>query len=694
MDRELLLKGLALGLLTGIALFGAEELVNFALLQAPLTVGEVLALLPLYMAVPGLVGAVMGGFGARNVAVAWWLWAGTASFLIGGRLSFQLAERSIPGWPGFSLALLVCGAAMVAALFLTRDREQLRWGALAGAWTVTIVGLVVNLNALGAAFSAKALAVDLGVLLLGVMVSLGVARIVEAGTPRPLRLALVAAVGFWLLRLPLPALFAPEFPRPKAKSNQPPILLVVVDTLRADRLGVAGYSPSITPNLDKLADRGFNYTQAMAGSSWTLPSFASILTGLEPVHHAVGINDGEKNLQSGLAPGSRTLARYLQGAGYTTGAIVTNAWLKRLFGLNQGFDYYDDALGLGHMPLILQPLDQIGLTLFPDRSYTPADRQADKALAFIESQGATPWFLMLHFMDPHGPYTPPARHLAGLPQDYADPVERLYDAEIRFMDEQLGRILRAVPDDTWIVVTADHGEEFGDHASAYPNQTIPQGTRHGHTVYQELVNVPLVVFRPRELRPRVIDRPVRTADILPTLLVLAGQRANGSLDGLPLYEALGQPIHREFCASPLPAADCASDQGPNAAKACIDPCPRAVRDIYQALGHPIGEPITAWPSVAEAIRYGQERKAIRLGPWKLIHGPDRDELYNLDDDPGETVDLLSTPVPVDATGLSPLDRARLLARFLNAESTGTVPIVQPEIDPETEQQLRILGYIE
>ncbi len=695
MDRELLLRGLALGLLTGVAFFGAEELVNFALAQPPLRLGEIFQLLPLYMLVPGVIGAAMGALGAQQVALAWWIWAGTASFLLGGRLAFQLSERALPAWPGFSLGLLVCGGAMVGALYLTRDREQLRWGGLAGAWVVTVLVLVANLNALGSAFSAKALGVDAAILVLGVVVTLSVARIVEAGNPRPLRITLVVAAAVWVLRTPLPAFFEPSYPRAKPPSpDKPAVLLVVVDTLRADRLAATGYDLDITPNLDALADKSFVYTQAMAGAGWTLPAFGTILTGLEPENHGAGINDGERNLQTGLAPGSRTLARYLQRAGYTTGGIVTNAWLKRLFGLHQGFDFYDDALGLGHTPLILQPLDMLGLILLPDRTYTPADRQADKALAFLRSQGATPWFLMLHFMDPHGPYNPPARHLAALPDDYADPAERLYDAEIRFMDEQLGRVLRALPDNTWVIVTADHGEEFGDHPGAYADQPIPAGTRHGHSVYEELVRVPLIVYRPRALRPETIDRPVRTSDILPTLLTLAGQKPRGAVDGLPLYEPLGLPVRRELCEHPAPGASCDPAEHPGDSKACIDRCPRAVRDLYDALDHPPGEPLSAWPSIAEAIRYGQERKALRLWPWKLISGPDRDELYNLADDPSETVDLLSSPSPAGSGSLPPLERAQRLSRFLDTQVKGTAPVVAPEIDPKTEQQLRDLGYIE
>jgi arylsulfatase A-like enzyme len=695
MDRELLLRGLALGLVTGLAFFGAEELANFALAQPPLLTSELLQLLPLYMVVPALVGAVMGALGARQVALAWWIWAGTASFMLGGRLSFQLAERTLPGWPGFGLALLLCGGAMVGVLYLTKEREQLRWGALAGAWTVTVLILVANLNALGSAFSAQALGVDLAILVLGAAVSLAGAKLVEAGTPKPLRITLVVALTCWIIRLPLPAFFEPQYPEARRPSpDKPAILMVVVDTLRADRLGASGYDLDITPNLDRLADRSFVYTQAMAGAGWTLPAFASILTGMEPDHHGVGINNGERNLQSGLAAGARTLPRYLQRAGYSTGGIVTNAWLKSLFGLDQGFDYYDDALGLGHMPLILQPLDQLGITLLPDRSYTPADRQADKALAYIKSQGATPWFLMLHFMDLHGPYNPPVRHLAVLPDDYADPVERLYDAEIRFMDEQLGRVLAALPDNTWVVVTADHGEEFGEHPDAYPDQPIPDGTRHGHSVYDELVRVPLMVYRPQALRPGLVDRAVRTTDILPTLLSLTDQRDLGAVDGLPLYEALGQPVRRELCEHAPPTRACQPDDDPDAAKACLDHCPRGVRDLYEALDKPPGEPLSAWPSVAEAVRYGQERKALRLWPWKLIHGADRDELYNLADDPSETVDLLSLPAPAGSSGLPPLERASRLMRFLDGEVGGTAPVVTPEIDPKTEQQLRNLGYIE
>ncbi len=693
MDRELMLRGLALGVVTGLALFGAEDLVNFALFQPPLTVVEVLTLAPLYAVLPALIGGVMGALGARNVALAWWIWAGTGGFLLGGKFSFQLMERGLPGWPGFPVGMVCCGVVLVAALFLTRDKEQLRWGALAGAWVCTVVGLVANLNALASAFSAQALAVDFGILVLGGVVTLGVARMVEARTPDVTRITALVAVACWLVRLPLPTLMEPSYPPPAPRAQKPPVLLIVVDTLRADHLGAYGYDLDITPNLDRLAAKSFVYTQAMSGSSWTLPSFASILTGLEPEHHGAGINDGDRNLGSGLSEDSRTFAGYLRRAGYTTGAIVTNAWLKSLFGLDRGFDYYDDSLGLGHMPLALQPLDELGLELLSERAYTPAERQADKAIAYVRSQGRSSWLLMVHFMDPHGPYTPPERHLRGLPNDYADPVERFYDAEIRYADEQIGRLLASVPDNAWVIVTSDHGEEFGDHPDAYAGQPVPPNTRHGHTLYEELVRVPLIVFKPRNLRPGLVDRPVRTTDILPTLLEVAGVKARSALDGLPLFEPLGQPVRRVLCEKEAPPSTCGGTAAAERPE-CIDPCPRAVRDLYEALDHPVGTPVSAWPSVAEALRYGQERKALRLGSWKLIHGPDRDELYNLSDDPSETNDLLSQPAEATFGRLPPVERAHRLGRFLDADVAPAVPVVTPTLDSETQRQLRELGYIE
>ncbi len=634
---------------TGVAFFGAEELVNFALLQPPLTPTEVLALLPLYVVVPGLVGAIAGARTRDPLPVCAWIWTGTATFLLGGRLCFQLAERTLPAWPGFGVALVLCGGAMVATRVLLRNREALQWGALAGAWLVTALGLVANLNALGSAFSGTALLVDLAVLALGALLALGLGWFLRARDPRPLRSISILAVLFWILRLPLPALVVPGYPDPAPAREAPPILLVVIDTLRADRLSAYGQVRDLTPNLDRLADRGWVYQQPMSGAGWTLPGFASILTGLAPDHHGAGVNNGSRNLGTGLRSGSQTLPGLLKEAGYTTGAIVTNAWLKRLFGLDQGFDYYDDALGLGHMPLILQPLDQVGLTLLPDRSYTPANRQADKALAFLAAQGEGAWFLMLHFMDPHGPYNPPERHLEGLPEDYADPIERLYDAEIRFADEQLGRVLEALPKNAWVVVTADHGEEFGEHPDAYPGEPIPPGTRHGHSVYEELVRVPLLVATGAGSPGASVTRAVRTVDILPTLLKVASQPIPQGLDGLPLYEALGQPVE---------------------------------------------DPVAPWPSVAAAIRYGQERKALRLWPWKYIQGEDHEELYNLANDPGEQVDLLSREVPETGDGPMPHDRARQMARLLDSEPRVEIPDDAPEIDPRTEQQLRELGYIE
>jgi arylsulfatase len=622
--------GLGEGAAWGLAFFGLEEVFSFALSQPGLTMGEVMSLLPIYLLLPAVVGAVAAGMGARGLVRSWSIFGGVAAFLLGGKFAHILSEKALPGLLGFPVAAVGVGIGVWMALRLSRDRPRLRWGGLVAAWLLAVGGLTANLGALASPVSKEALIWDGGIALAAGLAGWLVSRYC---TPKPTRMALAIAALSWGLRGPVA--WSTHQAHPEASTHTgAPIVLVVVDTLRADHLGIYGHGGEISPNMDALGNSGWVYTQANSASSWTLPATASLLTGRNPSRHGAGANLGSGNSNHGLNAQVPTLAEALSEAGYTTAGIVTNPWLKRLYGLGRGFDYYDDALGLGHNPLALQPMDQLGLALMQDRYYTPADRQVDKALAFVQSQNDNGWFLFVHLMDPHGPYNPPAKHIRGKAEDFEDPVQRLYEAEIRYTDAELGRLLSALPETAWVLLTSDHGEAFGEHPDAYPDQPIPGNTRHGHTLYQEVIHVPLIVRPPGGRAQQKVYTPVGSMDVAETIARIAGTTLGPDGDAKALLEVLGE-------------------------------------------GETLGRPV-----LSEAIRYGMERKALLDGAMKLIHSESEDEIYALGSDPGETDNLAATePETLEAL-------LQLLPE--NTVVAGTAA----ETSSAERERLKMLGYID
>ncbi|HUF23718.1 MAG TPA: sulfatase-like hydrolase/transferase [Vicinamibacterales bacterium] len=289
---------------------------------------------------------------------------------------------------------------------------------------------------------------------------------------------------------------------PSAESN---VLLVTIDTLRADALGSYG-GRARTPNLDRLAEDGVRFTFAHAHAVVTLPSHASILTGRYPFEHGVRDNAGFR-----LGDEALTLAEMARARGMATGAFIGAFPLNREFGLAQGFDVYDDLGGLDVAPSDFA---------FSER---PAGEVVEKARAWIGAQHG-PWLAWVHVFDPHSPYAPPPPYAA----EYArDP----YAGEVAYTDSALGPLLdlaRAATRPTTIIVTSDHGEGLGDHGEA----------THGVFAYESTLRVPLIVAQAgagtREARGAVSDAPVRHVDILPTIGELAGLTLPADLPGRSL----------------------------------------------------------------------------------------------------------------------------------------------------------------
>jgi arylsulfatase A-like enzyme/Flp pilus assembly protein TadD len=285
------------------------------------------------------------------------------------------------------------------------------------------------------------------------------------------------------------------------------ILLVTIDTLRRDRLGAYGSTSGLTPTLDRLAASGVLYTHAYSHVPITLPAHTSILTGRTPRSHGV-----HNNATFRLDDRVPTLATVLKAAGYRTGAFVGAFVLDARFGLNRGFDEYDDRYSHD---------DGAATFRFTERRAAEVVKPAgDWILA--EGSRSGPWFAWVHLFDPHAPYDAPHEYRSG---------RAPYDAEVAYTDAMLGQFLdrlRAAHalDHTLIVVTADHGESLGEHGE----------TTHGLFAYNSTLAVPLILGGPAISAARV-DAPVAHDDILPTMLDLAGIALPSGLSGRSLVSA-------------------------------------------------------------------------------------------------------------------------------------------------------------
>jgi len=282
------------------------------------------------------------------------------------------------------------------------------------------------------------------------------------------------------------------------RDRRPNVLIITVDTLRADHVGSYGYAAAQTPAMDALAARGAIFTRATTVAPLTLPAHSSLMTGMFPAAHGVRDNGGFY-----LADDRTTLATILKRQGYRTGGFVAAFVLDRRFGLNRGFDLYDDEI----------PRDPtLGDHLEAERR---GDAVADRAVAWLAQNDARPFFAWVHFYDAHFPY-------AGG-----------YDAEVAFVDAQVKRLLDAVDrENTIVVIAGDHGEALGEHGEL----------THGLFAYEPTLHVPLILYQPRLFGPRVVAEPVRHVDILPSILDAIGAPAPQGVDGRSLLpSAHGEP---------------------------------------------------------------------------------------------------------------------------------------------------------
>lgn len=423
--------------------------------------------------------------------------------------------------------------------------------------------------------------------------------------------------------------------------ERPNLLLITLDTTRADRLGCYGYPRDTSPNLDRLARESAVYTGAFSTTSWTLPAHASLFTGKFPSSHGArfdpegplilegfrGFEEGDLVRARGLDDDPRTLAELLGEAGYVTGAVVAGPWLTRVFGLDRGFDQYDDA-NIGHV------------------DGRRAGQVTHRALSWIDENPGERFFLFVNYYDPHSPYEDregrardflPPGAWAGEPGKLTkDGLRAHYDAEIHYMDLNIGRLLeglraRGLYDRTWIIVLGDHGELLGEHGR----------WGHGYHLTQPELQIPLLMKYPQgEVMPSRVDVPVQITDVFAMVLDRLG---------------IARPPDAQGVASPRP-------------------------------DHPV---------VAELLSLSPEQRpgweALIEGPFKYLRNTRGEQmLFNLAGDPGEDR---------DRAALEP-ERVQAMAARLD-EFLAALPRPAPsdsdevrEVDEETRRALRNLGYLE
>ena len=418
---------------------------------------------------------------------------------------------------------------------------------------------------------------------------------------------------------------APACTTSRPITTRPNILLITLDTTRADRLGCYGYNRQTSPNLDRLAQESVLYTNAIAPSSWTLPSHTSLFTGKFTSSHGARydpegplklmstIHGGEDYRVRGMSENEVTLAMILGSAGYSTAAVVGGPWMTKVFGLNKGFSFYDDAD-------ILSINGRI------------ASQVTTSAANWLESTRDDPFFLFLNYYDPHSPYTAPGKfYLAFLPKTDSNAK---YDAEILYMDHHIGQLLDKLRewnlyDNTWIIITADHGELLGEHGKI----------AHGDYLYQEEIHIPLFMKYPLgEVSEQRTDVMVQLTDILPMICQRLDLPVPNNIQGAVPPQS-NHPIVAETYPLPITSLD----------------------------GH--------WRTIFD-------------GDYKFLwNSSGQHTLFNLKQDPSESTNI------ADKEPQQAKQMAHRLDQYLaSLPQPGAAPASQV-VDPETTRALKGLGYL-
>ncbi|HEY3174514.1 MAG TPA: sulfatase [Candidatus Polarisedimenticolia bacterium] len=421
---------------------------------------------------------------------------------------------------------------------------------------------------------------------------------------------------------------------PSPDPARPNLLLISLDTLRADHLGAYGYRRPVSPNIDRLAREGTLFERALAQAPWTTPSHMTLFTSLFPSVHAV--DAPTTNRQRRLADDKRVLAEILHDAGYATAAFTGSGAISALYGFWRGFSVYDET---DHDD--------------PARGGEDISGVFEGASRWLVDHHDRPFFMFFHSYEVHGPYIHQAFAGEATVGDETQKVTALYDGDILYADGFIGQLISlldglGVKQRTIIVLLSDHGEEL---QARYPGKRIG----HGHTVYDELLHVPLIFVAPGRVSPGArVRQMVQTIDVMPTLLEMLGLPAPPGIQGVSFAR------------------------------------------VFR------GEPIVERHAFAEATNNGPERKTLRDGRYKYIKvfpRTDRtareipvpipeEEFFDLETDPEERRSIMELGGPA----LDELRRQLSAIVALNMSRRSQAP--EQVLDEETIRRLKALGYIQ
>ncbi|MBI4557439.1 MAG: sulfatase-like hydrolase/transferase [Candidatus Hydrogenedentes bacterium] len=450
---------------------------------------------------------------------------------------------------------------------------------------------------------------------------------------------------------------------PKTGASGPNVILIVADTLRADALRLySGRARARTPSLEALAADGVLFQNGFAQASWTKASFATIFTGQYPEGHTA------TGKQSQLPADRDTLAELLSEKGYFTKGFSNNGNISKTFNFQQGFVDYTDlepnryfgATPSSAKMILYEVLRRVRGKIFKRMVvtdfYQPAESVSEVALGWLDKRGTapnSPFFLFLHYMDPHDPYmdrTEPGIGYARRDMENPDPGKFLdkmrvaYDGEIEYMDQHLGTLFdglrqRGLYDGSIIVFTSDHGEEFFEH----------HGWWHGQTLYDEQIHIPLIIKLPANNQAGAVKTGfARHVDIAPTLLQLAGVSPSAKMNGKSLLGADNAPANADI------------------------PFVYAEEDFE-------GNVLQAARTTSAKVIQANPDNPRKLAPV---------ELYDVEADPGEQNNLAGKSDPREPELLGTISEMQALIKQGAAES------VETDIPPELQEQIKGIGYLQ
>jgi arylsulfatase A-like enzyme len=446
------------------------------------------------------------------------------------------------------------------------------------------------------------------------------------------------------------------------------VILISIDTLRADHLSLQGYGRETTPSIDDLARRGVVFTTAVGQATRTSPNVASLLTAQSPLGHGV------VDIRSILPQGIPTIAEVFKSKGYATGAVVANSAIGRSFGYLRGFDWYVDTL--------------------PDDRAETVVRLAEQ---YVARSGPAPFFLWIHMMDPHSPYTPPVDLERGflddgrfteqsqvqVPEQDSEGIDVVleallpgkrelreyvaaYDGEVRYADQQLGEFLRTLEEQgletrTLIALTADHGEDLGEGGRFFT---------HGKNTFEPTARVPLVFAHPLLPQGRRIRAVARTIDIFPTLVDLVALGSDLSFEGRSLAPLM---LSELGAVDEEPALTVAGTRRfPTLAIRGATTKVVLTARLFRGFHWIANRQLMAWPGRC---------------PGYFVHHPFVATVYDLATDPHEQAPRLVASHPE-----GPALLRELMVAACHAETEAPETLDETELEPDQVEKLKALGY--